>query len=32
MHVKDSEQHQKFSAFSICELASEFSLEMLREF
>ena len=32
MHVKDSEQHQKFSVFSICEFASEFSVEVLREF
>jgi len=32
MHVKYSEQHQKYSAFSIRELASGFSVEVLREF
>jgi len=32
MHVKDSKQHKNFSVFRICELASEFWMEVLREF
>jgi len=32
MHVKGCEQHQKFSVFSVRELASEYLVEVLREF